>query len=311
MLDTLTASSETSATPVDASPEISSAVSPSEENQISESKDIPKTAESTPKADYLRFAAIKRAERELRQKETQYKTEIEQLKPFASKYQEIESLIAQDPLKALEKLGLSYDKLSERLLQDKRPAPEKKLSAVEEKLAKLEAMIQEKEKAKLQEEEAKAQEQAKEAERQRNELVQNYKANTQKYIETQKDTYELLSLREDAPDLVFDTIVEYHRVYGKEPTLEQACEWVETYLFEDAKRYTNLKKIKALLQAETPAPKEEKQELSAQKKENEPKPKITTLSNKVVTEATHSRSLDELSEEERMARAIELLKRKG
>ena len=64
--------------------------------------------------------------------------------------------------------------------------------------------------------------------------------------------YELIR-SENAVDLVYDTIEQYHAETGKILSHKEACDAVEAHLFEQAKKMLEREKIKKLYSAPAPA----------------------------------------------------------
>ena len=90
-----------------------------------------------------KFAALSRREKEIRAKEAEYDKRIAELeerlgsfgkKPEPEPELPIEYRLKKDPLRALEDMGLSYDKLTELALNDGKLTPEMQMRLMREEL---------------------------------------------------------------------------------------------------------------------------------------------------------------------------------
>ena len=180
-----------------------------------------------------KFAALSRKEKALRERE------LELEKKFGSKEKELplERRIRSNPLKALEELGLDYDKLTELALNDGRLTPDMQMKLMREELENdykekfnsLEERINAKEKM---EEEAKY-----------DAVKQGFVGEIESFINENQSDFEYVAHNE-ATDVVYDVIEEHYNETGRILDIKEAVEAVESYLEEEAEKLLNLGKVK-------------------------------------------------------------------
>ena len=180
-----------------------------------------------------KFAALSRKEKALRDRE------LELEKKFGSKEKELplERRIRSNPLKALEELGLDYDKLTELALNDGRLTPDMQMKLMREELENdykekfnsLEERINAKEKR---EEEAKY-----------DAVKQGFVGEIESFITENQSDFEYVAHNE-ATDVVYDVIEEHYNETGRILDIKEAVEAVESYLEEEAEKLLNLGKVK-------------------------------------------------------------------
>ena len=180
-----------------------------------------------------KFAALSRKEKALRDRE------LELEKKFGSKEKELplERRIRSNPLKALEELGLDYDKLTELALNDGRLTPDMQMKLMREELENdykekfnsLEERINAKEKM---EEEAKY-----------DAVKQGFVGEIESFINENQSDFEYVAHNE-ATDVVYDVIEEHYNETGRILDIKEAVEAVESYLEEEAEKLLNLGKVK-------------------------------------------------------------------
>ena len=180
-----------------------------------------------------KFAALSRKEKALRERE------LELERKFGSKEKELplERRIRSNPLKALEELGLDYDKLTELALNDGRLTPDMQMKLMREELENdykekfnsLEQRLNAKEKM---EEEAKY-----------DAVKQGFVGEIESFINENKNDFEYVAHNE-ATDVVYDVIEEHYNETGRILDIKEAVEAVESYLEEEAEKLLNLGKVK-------------------------------------------------------------------
>ena len=180
-----------------------------------------------------KFAALSRKEKALRDRE------LELEKKYGNKEKEIplERRIRSNPLKALEELGLDYDKLTELALNDGRLTPDMQMKLMREELENdfkdkfnsLEERLNAKEKM---EEEAKY-----------DAVKQGFVGEINSFINENKSDFEYVA-HNDATDVVYDVIEEHYNETGRILDIKEAVEAVESYLEEEAEKLLNLGKVK-------------------------------------------------------------------
>jgi len=180
-----------------------------------------------------KFAALSRKEKALRDRE------LELEKKYGNKEKEIplERRIRSNPLKALEELGLDYDKLTELALNDGRLTPDMQMKLMREELENdykekfnnLEERLNAKEKM---EEEAKY-----------DAVKQGFVGEINSFINENKNDFEYVA-HNDATDVVYDVIEEHYNETGRILDIKEAVQAVESYLEEEAEKLLNLGKVK-------------------------------------------------------------------
>tara|TARA_A100001201_G_scaffold42089_3_gene42984 strand:+ start:2378 stop:3232 length:855 start_codon:yes stop_codon:yes gene_type:complete len=180
-----------------------------------------------------KFAALSRKEKALRERE------LELERKYGSKEKELplERRIRSNPLKALEELGLDYDKLTELALNDGRLTPDMQMKLMREELENdykekfnsLEQRLNAKEKM---EEEAKY-----------DAVKQGFVGEIESFINENKNDFEYVAHNE-ATDVVYDVIEEHYNETGRILDIKEAVEAVESYLEEEAEKLLNLGKVK-------------------------------------------------------------------
>ena len=180
-----------------------------------------------------KFAALSRKEKALRERE------LELERKYGSKEKELplERRIRSNPLKALEELGLDYDKLTELALNDGRLTPDMQIKLMREELENdykekfnsLEERLNAKEKM---EEEAKY-----------DAVKQGFVGEIESFINENKNDFEYVAHNE-ATDVVYDVIEEHYNETGRILDIKEAVEDVESYLEEEAEKLLNLGKVK-------------------------------------------------------------------
>ena len=251
--------------------------------EVESSLDRAKESENTD--DFSRkFAALSRREKEIRSKESEYEQRIAELEQrFASKEPKSEPEIPfdvrlrQNPLKALESVGLSYDKLTELALNDGNLTPDMQMKLMREELESdykskfedLEGRLLEKEKN--------------DEERRYDEIQMNFKDEIESFVGSNKENFELIDANE-ATDVVYDVIEEHYNETGKVLGIEEAASAVESYLEDEAEKLLKLSKVRS--------------KFNARNDEQEPQRQSqTTLSNAHSAQA-HERVDRKLSDED-------------
>ena len=240
-----------------------------------------------------KFAALSRKEKALRDKEADYQSKFEDMERRLAEYEaknkepevDWEQLLRRDPLKALEEVGLGYDKLTELALNDGKLTPDMQLAAMREeiesdyrrKFEELEGRLTEKEQA--------------EQEAYYDSVQENFQNEISNFVEQNQDKYELIEAS-DANALVFDVIEEHYNETGRVLDIGEAADAVESYLEEEAGKLMKLKKISSRLGID-PRELEELEQV--------------TLSNDHSAQVQYDGASRLLSEEESKARAAKML----
>lgn len=313
---------------------IASVASASDSIKVDASKDEPKVEVAKPEDKISsKFAALSRKEREVYQKKQELKAEEARIAELRSKdeltlkearaqieserkeIEEFRALKKDNPLKVLEKLGITYQQLTDIVLNEGKPTPEQLLQNTKEefesKFSALKREQEEKEKAAdarraAEEEKAKKalDDEQKEIEAKRVEALDNFKSEIDEYVSEKSEEYELTHLN-GASHLIFDTIEKYFEEtaskdpngVGKVLTIKEAADAVEHYLEMQVEKNLATKKLKAKA-----SPQPTKEDPSVKPQANAT-PSTKTLNNDLASSATVPASAAR-TEEERMRRAI-------
>tara|TARA_R100001594_G_scaffold65689_3_gene99920 strand:- start:13 stop:885 length:873 start_codon:yes stop_codon:yes gene_type:complete len=245
-----------------------------------------------------KFAALSRREKEIRAKEAEYDKRIAELeerlgsfgkKPEPEPELPIEYRLKKDPLRALEDIGLSYDKLTELALNDGKLTPEMQMRLMREELEggykkkfeDLENRLLEKEKS--------------DEQRRYDDIQRGFQNEIEDFVESNPDRYELIQANE-ANDIIYDVIEEHYNDTGRILDIEEAAEAVESYLEEEAEKLLSLGKLRSKFGIENDFEQEES-----------PRQSQVTLSNAMSAQA-NERVAKKLSDEESKALAAKMLK---
>lgn len=163
-----------------------------------------------------------RRQQEMKRREDEWSKEREQILQRLKEKEEREKLFSDDPLKALESFGHSYQSLTERQLAGGEITPKEVESKLTKRLQEFEEKLTQKEKQ-AQEEAAKKKQEEESA------TVQNYKQDLRGFIESKKGDYKLVSLFDKEADLVYETIEAYFSEHNKVLSHEEASTLVEKY----------------------------------------------------------------------------------
>jgi len=240
-----------------------------------------------------RFASLAKKEKALIEREKKYKESEERYKRFEDSINDIKN----NPLAALESVGLTFEDLAQAYLRSQDPeyvpTPEEKIKSLEERINAKE----EQEKKSKEEQERLALEKEQEY---INESINSFKGQISEHIEAQGDRFELI-IANDAKDMVYDVIESYYNEYNEVLDMDIAATQVEEYLEQEAKRILSLKKF-----AQKSVSEQKVEDKVFAVKENKPAP---TLTNKSVSSiAPVSEKKTGLSREESLKHAASLIK---
>lgn len=250
-----------------------------------------------------KFAALSKREKSLRDKESQYEQKLAQVEAKLMEMEErsrpvpepvieeesLESILRRDPMKALEKYGWDYKKLTESQLNDGE-------IPIDVQMKLMRSEMEDKYKNEINVIKDQLLERDKESEEQSyNQTINNFKKDLTGYVNEGGEKYELIQAN-DAVDLVFDVIDDHYKETGRILSNTEASEQVEAYLLEEAQKFLKLKK----LQPKTP------EGLGSQKPAQE-KRQSQTLSNTLSAQVP-ARSDRELTREESLAKAASLMR---
>ena len=195
-----------------------------------------------------KFAALSRKEKALRDREAEYEARFEDMQHRLAEYEnqssepdvDWESMLRNDPLRALEEVGIGYDKLTELALNDGKLTPDMQLAAMREemeseyrrKFEDLENRLTEKEQA--------------EENAYYDSVQNNFQEEIGSFVAQNPEKYELIEAS-NANDLVFDVIEEHYNETGSILDIEEAADAVEDYLEQEANKFMKLRKISSRL----------------------------------------------------------------
>jgi hypothetical protein len=245
-----------------------------------------------------KLAIIARKERALVEKQREFsknqkdsELKMSELNARIARFEQLEKLLGEDPMKVLEERGWNYQKLTERQLSGGELTAKEVAERMEQKFKSFED--QQKEAKELQE---KAQ---KEAEEQKsNQIIAEFKEELKSFVVTNKEKFKLTGLFDPESELLYDTIDAYYQEHNKVLSNDEAADLVEKYflkLYEDA---TNIVKPK---NTETV----EEKEAASMGVPVKQKPTQTTLTNSM--QSTAASFLPPKTEADRMARAMAAL----
>ena len=180
-----------------------------------------------------KFAALSRREKALRERESDLD------RKYGNKEAEVplERRLRQNPLKALEEMGLSYDQLTELALNEGRLTPDMQMKLMREELendykskfSNLEKRMNDKEKL--------------DEERKYDVIKENFMGEISSFVKENQTEYEYVAHNE-ASSVVYDVIEEHYNETGRILDVKDAVEAVESYLEEEAEKLLNLGKVK-------------------------------------------------------------------
>ena len=235
--------------------------------------------------------AVLKRERDLKMREEELKkagegklTRDELMKALMDEFEE-------DPYEFMSKNGFSYEKLQNAILSGDEG---KKYSRLEKEVMSLRKQLEDKDK-KTQTDSEEAMEKE----------FQEKRGQALTYIEQEvlkSEDFELVA-KEGAFELVYDVIQEYFHETGKMLTVSEAAALVEKNLEDDFRKRLDYKKVKNWM---APSSDPSKSDSTAQ---SSPKPTETkTITSDMSPSGASTKSDLELSDEERMEKAIRIMK---
>jgi len=232
--------------------------------EVTEAATIPvPTIEATPTPEAPKAPARELASPQLsilakREKALQkQREEIQKSKlDLDSKYEEInkfKSLKEQaktNPLKFLEEAGLSYEELTNFILNGNKPTAEMETSSIKSEMQKLRDEIAQREQER--EKSAKAMD-----EQRAQEAISNFKENITGFLTGKPDDFELCNNYPESVDLIYDVIEAHFAQTEKVMSMEEAAKLVEDHFESEAMKVTSFKKIQSKLAPKPPATEED------------------------------------------------------
>jgi len=271
--------------------------------EVTEAAAIPVPTEATPTEEAPKAQARELASPQLsilakREKALQkQREEIQKSKlDLDSKYEEInkfKSLKEQaktNPLKFLEEAGLTYEELTNFILNGNKPTAEMETSSIKSEMQKLRDEIAQREQER--ENSAKAMD-----EKRAQEAISNFKENITGFLTGKPDDFELCNNYPESVDLIYDVIEAHFAQTEKVMSMEEAAKLVEDHFESEAMKVTSFKKIQSKL-APKPAPTEED---GFQKAKQQASPTLNNSMSQTVSGLSNS------TENDRIKRALAAL----
>jgi hypothetical protein len=248
----------------------------------------PEPAPEKPRAD--RFALLARKEQDLLRKQQAVKQQQQILAQQAEQLRAFEQAKKQallNPLDALKQLGLTYEQITEFVLNDNKPTPNAEVMSVRQELEEFKR-AQREEQQRLLEEQREMQTQEQQA------IIETFREEVGEYVSQHAETYELTNLYGGA-NLVSDVIEEHFKQSGKLLTIPEAAKLVEEHYEELARKAQQTKKFAVTQQKVA----------STQAQMAAPAPKIgPTLSNDLSANVAAGISKSPRSDADRIAAAL-------
>lgn len=175
--------------------------------------------------------ALFQRQREMEEKKAAWENEKNELLKYKTQFEEMQNQIKNEPLKALEPYGHTYDTLTNQMLGgDLRP--DDVVRKVDERLSNFEKRQEEARQAQI-----KAQEQAEQ--RQRDQAIQNYKMGISEHVKQNSANLKLTNIFDPEGQLIYETAQGYYAQHGKVLSNEEAASMVEKYFtsqFQEANK---------------------------------------------------------------------------
>ena len=190
-----------------------------------------------------RFAALARKEAELVRKQQAFRTQQAEIARQADEVRAFQSFRQQaktNPLEALKALGLTYDDVTNFVLNDNKPTPELEIGSLRQEIESLKRTTAE-ERQRMVEEQRRA------AMTEQQQIVEAFREEVGEYVAQHADTYELTSLY-GGSSLVADVIEEHFRQTNKLLTIPEAAKLVEEHYEDLARKAQATKKFAATQQ---------------------------------------------------------------
>lgn len=239
-----------------------------------------------------RFEALIRKEKEFVRRQQETKSKEQELLDKEAKIREFEAMKEKarlNPMAVLKSLGLTYEQLTDFVLNDQKPTPADEVSVLKEEMSAWRRQMEEEKEQQLK---------ARELEQQKNyeKAIEDFKASVNDFCSQNSDEYELINLH-GGQELVYATIEEHFTKTQKILSTKEAADLVEKYLEDQVAKTLETKKFKSRL-----TPPAAVAETTDQKSPETPK----TLTNHMNSIATPS-MLPAKTESDRMARALAAL----
>lgn len=269
-----------------------------DETPVATEESVAEEAEEVkPQANPTRFSVLARKEAELnrqRQKLREEKAEIERAAQAAREFEEKKARAKLNPIDALKDLGLTYEQVSEFVVNDNKPTVSAEVQAIRDEIQRLrEEQQKEKEESQRIAQERLQQEQEQVIENFNNDVINHVVANPQKYEFT---------LANDAAHYVPEIIEKHFLSTGELLSVDKAAEIVESHFEEIANKVAQAAKFRERLlktNAQSKAPATTPASVSSVA----PAKKPVTLSN-AMTASSSSQVTTRRTEQDRIRAAL-------
>lgn len=226
---------------------------------VAATSEVSKEAAKPTKAlDSVRFAAIAKQEAKLQAERERIKAERESLAPLQEQikaHEEARKAAFSNPLKALEGLGITFEQLTDFVLNGEKPTAELQVSEVDRKLNEFrKEQDAEKQKA-LQEEKSKI-------EAEQSKVLADYKQELYEYIDSNKTKYELIHTFNEQ-DQVYQLVAAYAEQHQKVLSHQEAADLIEQELEKQVEKANSTSKFKAKAQPQQPTQADIKRQIPA------------------------------------------------
>lgn len=215
-----------------------------------ETKEAPATEEKEDKLS-TRFAALTRKERIIREKEAAIKEQmkaVEEAKTEAQRIIEKKKLAKMNPMEWLQEAGLTYDEITQFILNDKKPSPDSKFDVIRQENEALRKELQEwKQQQELQKQ---------------TQIIQSFKSQINDFVQS-SDKHELIKTLGET-ETVYNVIDQHAAETGRLMNIDEACDIVEAYLEEQEQ--ARLQKLMNTKKFQTKKPEANKPEPSKEAK---------------------------------------------
>jgi hypothetical protein len=240
-----------------------------------------------------------RRERELKSKEKEMEGKLEGKLSRDELMQALKDEFEDDPYEFMEKNGFSYDKLQNRILSGDEG---RGMSKLEKKIAELESKLSEADKKKIEDEEEGSHKE-----------FETKRAQALTFIENQlkgKEEYELLNHEGSFSD-VYEVIQEYFEETGKMMAVDEAARLVEKHLEDEFKKRLEYKKVRSWAGNKSDSIEDPNQSSTADQSSPAEFKETKTITSDMLQASSSSKSDLELSEEERVQKAMRLMSGKN
>jgi len=216
-------------------------------NEVKPEVAIPEKKESLSS----QFAALAKKEKRILSERQSLEAQNKELSEKLQKYEQFEAKKKNaklNPLDFLSEAGLTYDELTQFMLNGGKAPQKDKATELEEKLNEFMSNAENEKKQREENEIKKLQEDEQKA-------IQQFKDSVKKQLGDKKDTYELINLY-DAQDLVISTIEAHYEKTQQILDTDTAADLVEKHLEDEVKKLANARKFKDQFKLAEEKPKE-------------------------------------------------------